>query len=262
MSKSMKLVRVKFIMVLSVLSLVAAFLVSGVVGSSAALAAGKTLTTFELQSTGKFVYESGTTTNFIVQGGKVTNGVGTITIKNELNPEGVDLKIRDAKATAMSLVGDFEFGPNNWFQMTLVGSNWKSYTGTFNIGEGNKFEFSGLAIKNPPASVKPRAPKSLNVAGTPTAKSFKVSWKAPSTKGDRPVTGYRVIVKAQGASKAAVNKKLAKKVRSYKVSRKALLKSLRAATRGESNVRFTVRLAALNGSSQSTYAKKSFWVAP
>lgn len=245
MTKMMNLVRVKSVAVFSVLSLVAAFLVSGVV-SPPAQAAPKELTTFELAATGSVVEIGFSPYN--VLGGSFTAGSGTLQLA------GSSASWTSAKATATTLTFTM-FSAN----FTLAGSNWAGYSGQQTV-EGRTLVFTGLAIKNPPkVSNKPRVPRSVAVTGSPSAKSFKVSWKKPSVKGYRPISGYRVQVNQVGKKKLLINKELGKKARSYKVKRSVLRKSLRSAQRGEvSLVRFRVRVFALGAGGISAPSTK--WI--
>lgn len=259
----MNLVRVKSVAVFSVMSLVAAFLVTGGSGNTAAQAAPKELTTFEIlpnaPATEKCT-EMPPGSGFF-NGGLVKNGVGKMKIHYPELDTRVEVDITDVKATATKLTFTWVYGTT-----VLTGKDWGPYSGTFRYewdGHSCALTIRNMRIKNPPSvGKKPRAPKSAKVVGSPSAKSFKVLWTKPSTKGKRTFTGYRLTIKAQGASKFAVNKKLAKKKTSFKVKRSTLLKSLRSSARGEANVRFNVRVYALNGNARSTAAKSTIWVRP
>ena len=249
MTKMMKLVRVQAVAVVSVLSLVAAFLVSGVVGASQAKAASPTeLTTFKIKS-GTLVTtsqgeEGPSAYTWRLQPAQITNGEGTVPVAMVGHSITGKLDFSNAKATASTLTFNF-------LDVTVVlsGAHWGSYKGTAIVGS-SPFEFSNIVLDGVPSSgSKPRAPKSVKVAGGLRAKSYKLSWKKPSTKGDRPVAGYRVLVNQKGYKNNFVDKKLSKKTLSYKISRSTLLKNAaKRSTRGEvgGTLRFRVRIFATN----------------
>ena len=243
----------------SVLALIAALLVGAVGGASGAQAAPKELRTFTISS-GTWIYEVNSVDwdPWYIQPSQITNGVGKINIK--IGPSQPAWDVTNAKVTATKLefVRDVGDGP---MTVVLTGKNWRNYSGSHVVSGSVTWKFSNVELENPPAvDNMPRAPKSVTVAGTSTSKSFKVSWKKPSTKGDRPVAGYRVLVNQKGYKNNFVDKKLSKKTLSYKISRKTLLKNAaKRSTRGEvGGLRFRIRVLATNSAGNSKPVTK--WI--
>lgn len=245
-----KSAQTRIVAVTSVLALAAGLLVS----SSSGAVADDEIKSFEFRGVGTVLRNcDGSKKIAGVLGGSSTNGSGQF-----ITDRG-NIAFTNARASSSMLaftIGSTPFG--------LPGEGWTEYGGYGKPGTCS-FTFARISIPYPPSGPQggaPRTPRNLKIAGLPTTKSFKVSWKTPLTKGRQPVIGYRLVIKARGGSKAAVDRNLRKRTKSFKVARKTLLKSLRSTNRGESNVRFNVRVYALSNTSVSVPARSVIRIRP
>lgn len=122
-------------------------------------------------------------------------------------------------------------------------------------GDGPDSDFSNsVTLTGGSSSVKkPAKPTKVTVGpSSPFAKKYAVRWKAPVDKtGTRPVQWYRLKLNLNGCGSFIINKKLNKKVTSFTITRKQLLKNNKCKLAGRGEVkakayRFRVRVEAFN----------------
>lgn len=120
----------------------------------------------------------------------------------------------------------------------------------------------GYTYKTPPAVLVPNKPRGTSVKGGPTAPTYKVTWKKPVNKaGNRPVTGYRLLVNQKGFSKLILKKNLQASKTSYKLKR-SFLKANAMKPRGDMAglIRFRVRVVAVNSAGDGPISTAYLWL--
>ncbi|MFA7265768.1 MAG: IPT/TIG domain-containing protein [Candidatus Nanopelagicales bacterium] len=81
----------------------------------------------------------------------------------------------------------------------------------------------GYTYESASAVLVPNKPRGTKVKGGPTDSNYKVTWKKPTNPaGNRPVTGYRLLVNQKGYSTIILTKNLKASTTSYTLTRKFL----------------------------------------
>ncbi|MFA7265828.1 MAG: IPT/TIG domain-containing protein [Candidatus Nanopelagicales bacterium] len=108
-----------------------------------------------------------------------------------------------------------------------------------------------------PTGSVPNKPRNLKVSGTPTSKTYRITWKKPTQTKTRPVDRYRLTITQRGKERIILRKNLPSSRTNFKVTRAFLLKNSDR-PRGDMPgqwLRYMIKVEALNDAGSGPVAR-------